>query len=192
MSIKQLQTPSSLDVLAHTLRTLGQIFLLILAWSVFLLWSLFVTESLLIPWLAAWVGKTSLVNQILSSCIGEFLLAFGLVMLSLMLFFYRVPRTQEKSSVPLEFAFTTLCFIALHLLVMGVVLPWTEGCSPVSTQIVMVHLLLPDWLSTQLCQDIGVGVAFTVLSLIILFGLQGTTQLGQIMKQKRNSLVITR
>ena len=181
MSTKQLQTPSLPHVLAYTLQTLGQILLLILVWSVFFLWSLLATQSLLAPWLVTLTGGTGATYEFFTACLGAYLPAFGLVMVSLTLFFYRIPRAQEKASVPLEFALTIILFIALHLFVIG--LPWMGRCLPVSPTISFEQWLPSALLPVQTCLEPGIALTFTVLALLILFWFQGSVRLWQPIKQ---------
>jgi hypothetical protein len=171
MATRQLQTPSSLHVLTNTLLILAQMLLLIVVWSIFFLWALLVTENLLVPWLTAWAGGQNWLNTFWITCIGIYLPAFVLVMISLMLFFYRMPLAQDKVSVSLEFAITILLFIAAHLFVSTLVLPWADGCLPTWASI--SQALASDGLPVQTCHHPAANLLFTTLALVLLFWHQG-------------------
>lgn len=184
MATRQLQAPSSASALAHTLVVIGQMLLLMLVWAIFFLWALLATERLLIPWIGTSMAGPGFLNQFFTSFIGAYLPAFAVVLISLMLFFYRMPRSQEKVSVPLEFALTIMLFIALQLFVIGFALPWAMHCLPTAASLSFEQLLPFNLLPFQTCLSPGSGLLFTALALIVLFWLQGSERLWQPLRQK--------
>jgi hypothetical protein len=185
MATKQLQAPSSLHALVHTFLTVGQILLLILVWSIFFLWALLATENLLIPWLVTLTGGQGFFSEFFVSDISAYLVAFGLMMISITLFFYRMPRSHEKINVPLEFVLAILLFIAIQVILVGFVLPWTVHCLPTSTFTILEQLLNPDGImSAQTCAHTGLGVLTTLLLLPGLFWLQGSNRPWQYVREK--------
>ncbi len=185
MSTKQLHAPLSLPASVQTLLTLGQILLLILVWSIFFLWAVLATESLLMPWAATLSGGHSFWRKIFSFTIGAYLPAFGLVMLSITLFFYRMPRSPEKISVPVEFVLAILLFIAAQVMLVGFVLPWTGHCLPISTSTMMEQMFnTDDLMVAQTCAHPGSGVLVTSLLLIGLFWLQSSNRPWQYLREK--------
>ena len=167
MTTRPLQAPSTQQALTNTLLILGQMLLLIVVWSIFFLWALLVTQNLLVPWLTAWTGGQDLLNTFWMACIGIYLPAFVLVMISLMLFFYRMPLAQDKVGVSLEFSITILLFIAVHLFVSTIVLPWADGCLPTLASI--SQALASDGLPVQTCHHPAANLLFTTLALGLLF-----------------------
>ncbi|CAN5836473.1 hypothetical protein BH10CHL1_BH10CHL1_27780 [soil metagenome] len=174
MATRQLQSPSSaLHALTNPLLILGQILLLIVAWSIFFLWALLMTESLFLPWLVGLTSGQGLLHHFYVTGIGLYLTPFVFVVISIMLFFYRMPRTQEKVSVSLEFTLTLLVFMGLHLFVVNFALPWAVHCLPVSTRFSFDLGFTTNLLfSAQTCQFGGAGVLFTALGLVSLFWVQ--------------------
>ncbi|MCX6049941.1 MAG: hypothetical protein NT075_32995 [Chloroflexi bacterium] len=182
MATRQLEAPSALHTLTHPLLILGQILLLIVTWSIFFLWSLLMAESLFFPWIVVLTGGEGFLANFFVAGIGLYLLAFSLVVISVMLFFYRMPRAQEKISVSLEFTLTLLVFMGIHLFVISLVLPWAGYCLPVPTHLsaftsLSVNLSpTSDFLSSvQTCQYNSAGLLFTLLLLTTLFLVQART-----------------
>lgn len=184
MATRQLQAPSSSSALAHTLVVIGQMLLLMLVWAIFFLWALLATERLLIPWIGTSMAGQGFLNQFFTSFIGAYLPAFVVVLISLMLFFYRMPRSREKVSVPLEFALTIMLFIAVQLFVIGFALPWAMDCLPTVASLSFEQLLPFNLLPFQTCLSPGSGLIFTGLALLVLFWLQGSERLWQPLRQK--------
>ena len=185
MATRQLQAPSALHALTHPLLILGQILLLIVTWSIFFFWALWTTESLFLPWVVASTGGQGFLNHFFVAGIGVYLLAFVLVVISVMLFFYRMPRAQEKVSVSLEFTLTILGFMGIHLFVINFALPWAGHCLSAPTGLSALttfsidHGLSSNLLpSAQTCQYGGAGLLFTALALVSLFWTQTRAVFG--------------
>jgi len=182
MTTKHLQMPSPLVTVAQTVFTVAQIVLLIVIWSVFFLWAVVVTEHLFVPWITTVGREQQSFVDFISSWVGASLLALILVMISLTLFFYRMPRARNKMSVPFEFGLTTLLFVVVHLIAVG-----------------LGSFLFPAWLPLELWAPLerllstapGVAshfyqapaLAITALMLAGLFWLQGSERMWRYIRR---------
>lgn len=179
MTTKQLQAPSPLLLLAHTVLTVGQIVLLIVIWSVFFLWAMVVTEYLLIPGLTVLDRQPSSFIDFATTGIGVYVLPFVLVMISFTLFFYRIPRTHDKASVPLEFGLTTLLFVVTHLVVIGLGSFLLGGWLPTALASLLEQMLLIDVGAVAGLPSLLPSLAITALMLAGLFWLQASERWWQ-------------
>jgi len=176
MTTKQLQLPSPLIIVVHTAFTVAQIILLIVIWSVFFLWAMVVTEYLVVPWIATVGGEEQSLIDFVSSWAGAALPAFILVMISLTLFFYRMPRARNKTSVPFEFGLTTLLFVIVHLTAIGLGSLLFQAWLPLDLWAPLEQMLnaIPS-VASRFYQTFGLG--FTALMLAGLFWLQGSDRI---------------
>jgi hypothetical protein len=148
------------------LRIVGSILLLGTVWCLLFIWGLMVTQQ----WLAWWSVQTVATADewqtafagLLQTGSGLYLPACVLVLISLAIFFYRVPRVPSRLTVPLEFGLITvsvlvLNFLALHLLrqVAHSLMAATADFDPAT-------------LVTEL------GLAVTVVLMVVLFWMQAS------------------
>jgi hypothetical protein len=111
----------ALRICYRQVRILGLVLLLGAVWGALFLWGLEMTGR----WLAWWVADQNTSNSLLQLTLADllqstyslYLLAFAPVLISLALFFYRIPRVKRRLSVALEFVLTTALFVTFNLLV---------------------------------------------------------------------------
>jgi hypothetical protein len=94
--------------------------LLVVIWVVFFLWGVLMSESLRTQWYlidpplpGTWQMQ---LNNFFETGIGVYIPALLLLIISQVIFFYRMPRTRGRLAVPLEFVLTTFLLVVLHLL----------------------------------------------------------------------------
>lgn len=104
-----------------TLLTLVTLTLLAMVWISFFLWGVRFTEELMaqmgiISPLIFKVGKWQMNGDALSGLeIAPYLPALAMLLISQLLYFYRIPRTHRRLTVTWEFVATTFLFIISHL-----------------------------------------------------------------------------
>lgn len=181
MTANQFQAVLAVRARRRDLLTVSSIFILGAIWSFFFLWAFALTESWLMQWQAQadsprlgvwWAG----VQEILSSELGIYAPAAVLLLISVMLFFYRVPRVQDRLTVPLEFAITTGCFLVLNVLVMQLLHSLT---TPVNAAIANHY---------QVDSLTGLDFVVTCLMLGALFWLQASGWLRVSWRQMRRTV----
>lgn len=152
--------------LVRTLLTLAVMLLLMAVWIALFLWGLLVTENILARLgiiSLAWLGPWQLhVGNLFARGIGSYTPAFLLLFLSQLFFFYRMPRTQRRVAVPLEFVLTTFLFISVHLLFF-----------------LLVNVLTPGHVGLPPLADLGL----TLLMLGVFFWLQGSGLVGRYLRK---------
>lgn len=160
----------------HYLRILGSILLLVTVWYLLFVWGLMVTQQ----WLAWWAVRTmatptawqTALAGLLQTGSGLYLPACVLVLISLAIFFYRVPRVPSRLTVPLEFGLITvsvlaLNVVALHLLRQVAHSIMTAGAET-AAEVAAATEFDPSTMVTEL------GLAVTVVLMVVLFWLQAT------------------
>jgi hypothetical protein len=182
MTTKHLQMPSPLATVAQTMFTVAQIVLLIVIWSVFFLWAVVVTEHLFVPWITTVGREQQSFVDFISSWVGASLLALILVMISLTLFFYRMPRARNKMSVPFEFGLTTLLFVIVHLIAVGLGSLLFQSWLPLDlwTPLAQVLSAVPG-VASHFYQ--APALVITALMLAGLFWLQGSEGIWQYVRR---------
>ncbi len=150
------------------LRTLLPLFvmvLLVVMWVIFFLWGLLVSESLRSQWYliapplpGTWKMQ---LKSFFEAGIGVYTPALLLLLISQVIFFYRMPRTRGRLAVPLEFVLTTFLLVVLHLLIFNLFEFFTPP----------LHYLA-----------IGIRLAFTLVMLVGLFWLQWSGLLWRYLK----------
>lgn len=163
--------------------TIGAIVLMCAVWSAFFLWALLLTEYMLTILDAATALATPetwqySVKQTLKAGVGPYLPAIVLLLTSLLIFFYRVPRVRGRLTIPLEFAVTTLLFIAINLAILFglhiLALPLQPDNAQASTPSTDVSIA-----------TVQLGAAITIGMLAMLFWLQGAGSLRRFWRQLR-------
>jgi hypothetical protein len=177
-------TPTGVAIHAgfRQLRVLGSILLLGAVWYALFLWGVVTTQE----WLAWWetgrvepamAWQTVLANLLQTSS-GVYVPAFALVLISMALFFYRIPRVEGRLSVSLEFAITTVLFVTINLLTMQLLRQLARLAANIG----------PDALPTADFDPIHfigeLGLAVTILMLIGLFWLQWSGVLRAAWRQR--------
>jgi hypothetical protein len=171
MGVIQLQAAPAVRSRWRDILTLGSMFILGAVWSLFFLWVFALTES----WLAQWQSQTEdfapanwqvIAQTFLASETGIYLPAMILLLTSLVLFFYRVPRVRMRLTVPIEFAATTLIFLVanfgvLYLLHMLIIPALAASTSLQPTALPVIEL----------------DILVTLFMLAVLFWLQGSGRL---------------
>ncbi|RIK38676.1 MAG: hypothetical protein DCC55_20375 [Chloroflexi bacterium] len=176
IGIDETSARATAQVWSRYLRILGSILLLITVWYLLFIWGLIVTQQ----WLAWWTVRTvttpdawqAALAGLLQTGSGLYLPACVLVLISLALFFYRVPRVSSRLTVPLEFGLITLSVLALNALALHLLQQVTHSIitatAETDSDMASASAFDPSTLSTEL------GLAVTVVLLAILFWLQAT------------------
>jgi hypothetical protein len=100
--------------------TIGAIMLMCSVWLAFFLWAVLLTKYMLVtldtvaPFTAPGTWQYVIKHRLEADAV-LYLPAIILLLTSLLIFFYRVPRVRGRLTIPLEFAVTTLLFIAINL-----------------------------------------------------------------------------
>ncbi len=190
MTTKELEFPSPFVIVVYTAFTVAQIILLIVIWSVFFLWAMVVTEYLFVPWIAIVGREQQTFVKFASSWVGAALLALILVMISLTLFFYRMPRARNKMSVPFEFGLTTLLFVVVHLIVVGLGSLLFQAWLPLDLWAPLERMLnaMPS-VASRFYQ--ASGLTITALMLAGLFWLQGSERIWRGVRWAWQRIVMT-
>jgi len=174
MEVNEIRNMFPVRALHRELLTLGAMALLGLVWLALFLWATAVTESGLIRWggealQTMETGWQQTILTFLASDSGIFVPGALLFLISLALYFYRVPRAQGPLAVPLEFAASTMIFLLIDVAV-----------------IYGLYLLLERPLLAEVVTDLGrsqlaakpyltePGLFLTVVMLLGLFWLQAT------------------
>jgi hypothetical protein len=122
MRVEQFQTTLAQRGRWRDLLTLGSMVILGAVWAIFFFWAVLTTES----WVQWWQTQVlqlptgawqSGVQSFLSSDVSLYAPPAILLLTSLLLFFYRVPRVQDRLTVPIEFALATLAFLCTNFVV---------------------------------------------------------------------------
>jgi hypothetical protein len=139
-------------------------------WSAFFLWGVLMTEYTLsaLDAVAVFVTPGTWQYDIkhkLEAGMALYLPAIVLLLASLLLFFYRVPRVRGRLTIPLEFAVTTLLFITIQ---------WT-----ILYGLYRVALLVQGAGAQASAPSpaFALGAAITIAMLAMLFWLQGAGSL---------------
>ncbi|HMN31494.1 MAG TPA: hypothetical protein PKE45_25315 [Caldilineaceae bacterium] len=137
-------------------------------------------------WLSWWVAAQDGANSplqltlanLLQSSYGLYLSGFAPVLISLALFFYRVPRVERRLSVAFEFVLTTALFVTFNLLVVQFL-----------QRVAQAAATLPG-LELDLVQVISqLNLTLTLIMLAGLFWLQGSGYLRSNWRHWRRSIL---
>lgn len=107
--------------MSSALLTLVTLALLLAVWASFFLWGVHFTEKFMtqvgiISPLLFKIGRWQLGSQALGGTeIIPYLAALSIVLISQLLYFYRIPRTHHRLTTTWEFVITTFLFISSHL-----------------------------------------------------------------------------
>lgn len=139
--------------LVRTFLTLTVMVLLVAVWIALFLWGLLITRNVLVPlgfFSLPWLGEQIHLGTFFGMGIGAYAPAFLLLFLSQLFFFYRMPRTQRRVAVPLEFVLITFLFITAHLFLfymLNLLPAGGVGLSPsTNLMLTLVMLVLFFWL----------------------------------------------
>jgi hypothetical protein len=151
--------------------TIGAIVLMCTVWFAFFLWAVFLTQYTLSLLDAAAAFATPgtwqySIKHKLETGVGPYLPAICLLLTSLLIFFYRVPRVRGPLTIPLEFAVTTVLFIVINLATLFGVHIVALAAPAANAQ--------PGAPSSGLSMaSVELGAAITIGMLALLFWLQG-------------------
>jgi hypothetical protein len=182
-------TPTGIAIRAgyRQLRVLGSILLLGAVWYALFLWGLVTTQEWLAWWNTGHVEPTQAWQTVLANLLqtsgGIYLPAFGLVLISMALFFYRIPRVPGRLSVSLEFAVTTVLFVTINLLTMQLL----RRLAQLAAQMGPAELPSANFDPIYFMGELGLAITFLMLA--GLFWLQGTGVLRSKWRQWRREAV---
>jgi hypothetical protein len=176
IGIDETSVHETAQVWGRYVRILGSILLLVSVWYLLFAWGLVVTQQ----WLAWWAVRTITTAdtwqvafaEVLQSGSGLYLPACVLVLTSLALFFYRVPRVPSRLTVPLEFGLITISVLALNVLVLQLLHQVAHAVLTDGSLGAVETATVPDFDPSTLITELGLAV--TVVMIGVLFWLQAT------------------
>lgn len=176
IGIDETTAQATAQVWGNYLRILGSILLLGTVWSLLFVWGLMVTQQ----WLA-WSRMRTVATpdewqtvfaDLLQTGSGLYLPACVLVLISLAIFFYRVPRVPSRLTVPIEFGLITVSVLALNFLVLHLLRQVAHSLMRAGSEAVGEMAATADFDPATLITELGLAV--TVVLMALLFWLQAT------------------
>jgi hypothetical protein len=176
IGIDETSVRETAQVWGRNLRILGSILLLGTVWCLLFAWGLVVTQQWLDWWAVRAVATPSEWQTrfagLLQTGSGLYLPACVLVLISLAIFFYRVPRVPSRLTVPIEFGLITFSVLALNLLVLHLLRQVAHSLMTASSETVVKLAVTTDPDPSTLITEVGLAVTGVLMA--VLFWLQAT------------------